>query len=65
MRHAAQMAGDLTRQNVFGGKLEDRRHAIEAFVQCNENVKDRVPVERLLVGLALLYFLSETAFRRP
>ena len=120
MRRAARMAGDLTRQSVFDGKFEDRRHAIEAFVKWNEKVKERVPAERLLVyevkegweplcdflgveapadepfphlndadsfrkmirrrmvvavailvgaaaliGLALLYLLSETAFRRP
>ena len=120
MRRAARMAGDLTRQSVFDGKFEDRRRAIEAFVQWNEQVKERVPAERLLVydvkegwgplcdfldveapvdepfphlndadsfrkmirrrmvvaaailvggaaliGLALLYLLSETAFRRP
>jgi Sulfotransferase domain len=114
MRRAARMAGDLTRQSVFGGKLEDRRRAIEAFVQWNEDVTERVPAEKLLVyevkegwgplcdflgveapvdepfphlndadsfrqmirrrmvvavailvGLALLYLLSETAFRRP
>ena len=120
MRRAARMASDLTRQSVFGGELEDRRRAIEAFVQWNEQVKERVPAERLLVydvkegwgplcdflgveapvdepfphlndadsfrkmirrrmvvaaailvggaaliGLALLYLLSETAFRRP
>jgi Sulfotransferase domain len=120
MRRAARMAGDLTRQSVFGGKLEDRRRALEAFVQWNENVTERVPAEKLLVyevkegwvplcdflgveapvdepfphlndadsfrkmirrrmvvavailvggaalvGLALLYLLSETAFRRP
>jgi hypothetical protein len=120
MRRAARMASDLTRHSVFGGKLEDRRRAIEAFIQWNEQVKERVPAERLLVyevkegwgplcdflgveapvdepfphlndadsfrkmirrrmvvaaailvggaaliGLALLYLLSETAFRRP
>ena len=120
MRRAARMAGDLTRQSVFDGKFEDRRHAIEAFIQWNERVKERVPAERLLVyevkegweplcdfcgveapeeepfphlndadsfrkmirrrmvvavailvgaaaliGLTLLYLLSETAFRRP
>ena len=120
MKRAARMAGDLTRQSVFDGKFEDRRHAIEAFVKWNEKVKERVPAERLLVyevkegwgplcdflgveapadepfphlndadsfrkmirrrmvvavailvgaaaliGLALLYLLSETAFRRP
>src|SRR5215203_1969650 len=35
MRRAARMASDLTRQSVFGGELENRRRAIEAFVQWN------------------------------
>jgi hypothetical protein len=49
MRRAARMAGDLTRQSVFDVEFEDRRHAIEAFIQWNEKVEERVPSEKLLV----------------
>jgi hypothetical protein len=36
-------------EDTFGGNLEDRQHAIEVFERHNEEVKRRVPVERLLV----------------
>jgi Sulfotransferase domain len=36
-------------EDTFGGNFEDRQHAIEVFERHNEEVKRRVPVERLLV----------------
>ena len=48
-RRVAQMASDLAWDDVFGGRFEDRGYAIEVFEGWNEEVKERVPAERLLV----------------
>jgi hypothetical protein len=45
----ARLNDCLIWEETFGGNLEDRRHAIEVFERHNEEVKGRVPVERLLV----------------
>jgi sulfotransferase family protein len=49
MKRAALMAADLAWGDMFDGKFEDRRHAIEVFERWNEEVKERVPPEKLLV----------------
>jgi hypothetical protein len=46
---APQMARDLAAQKGFGSDVEDRQHMIEAFNRWNEEVKDFVPTDRLLV----------------
>jgi hypothetical protein len=45
---APRMARDLAWQRGFRD-VEDRRHMIEAFNRWNEEVKEIVPAERLLV----------------
>ena len=49
MRRAALMAADLAWEGMFDGRFEDRRHAIEVFERWNEEVKERVPHDKLLV----------------
>lgn len=49
MRRAARIVGDLAWRDLFGGRFEDREHAIAVFERCNEEVKRRVPDGRLLV----------------
>ena len=49
MRRAALMAADLAWEDMFDGRFEDRRHAIEMFERWNEGVKERVPLDKLLV----------------
>ena len=44
-----QMAQEIVLRGTFEGKFEDKRYAIEVFNQHNEEVKRRVPKERLLV----------------
>jgi hypothetical protein len=44
-----QMGEQIGLQGTFEGKFEDKRHAIEVFNRHNEEVKRRVPKERLLV----------------
>lgn len=48
-RRAAMMVADLVWQHHFDGKFEDREHAIAVFDRWNEEVKERVPPEKLLV----------------
>jgi hypothetical protein len=49
MKRVALMASNLAWEDMFDGKFEDRRYAIEVFDRWNEEVKKRVPAERLLV----------------
>lgn len=49
LRRAGLMAADFVWNGVFGGKFEDRRHAIAVFECWNEEVVNRVPSDRLLV----------------
>lgn len=49
MSRAAQMITNLVWEGVFDGKFEDRRYAIGVFNRLNEEVKERVPAEKLLV----------------
>ena len=43
------MAEEILWQGTFDGNFEDRRHAIEVFERHNDEVRRRVPPERLLV----------------
>src|SRR5215204_624669 len=49
MKHARRMIDELIWERDFEGKFEDQEHAIETFERHNEEVKQRVPVEKLLV----------------
>jgi hypothetical protein len=49
MKHARQMIVELVWERDLDGKFEDREHAIETFERHNEEVKQRVPPEKLLV----------------
>jgi hypothetical protein len=49
MKRVGRMASDLLWEDVFDGRFENRRYAIEVFSRWNEEVKKRVPAERLLV----------------
>jgi Sulfotransferase domain len=52
MRHTrriARMASGLAWRDMFDGRFEDRGYTIEVFERWNEEVKRRVPAERLLV----------------
>jgi len=49
MARVAGLNDRLIWEDTFGGNFEDRQHAIEVFERHNEEVKRRVPVERLLV----------------
>ena len=49
MKHARRMIDELIWERDFEGKFEDQEHAIETFERHNEEVKQRVPPERLLV----------------
>ena len=49
MARVAWFYDRLIWENTFDGNLEDRQHAIEVFERHNEEVKRRVPLERLLV----------------
>jgi hypothetical protein len=49
MKRVARMASDLVWGDVFDGRFEDRRYAIEVFDRWNDEVRKRVQAERLLV----------------
>jgi hypothetical protein len=49
MKHARRMIIEVVWQRDFDGRFEDREHAIETFERHNEEVKQRVPAEKLLV----------------
>lgn len=49
LKQTALMAGDLIWGEVFDGRFEDRRYAIEVFERHNEAVKEYVQADRLLV----------------
>ena len=49
MRPMAAMVDALVWQGTFGGRFEDRAHAIEVFHRHNEAVRRGVPADRLLV----------------
>jgi hypothetical protein len=43
------MSDELIWRRTFGGRFEDRAHAIETFERHTEEVRQGVPAERLLV----------------
>lgn len=45
----ARMANTLIWESTFDGRFEDRQYAMEVFSRHNEEVKQRVPSDRLLV----------------
>ena len=49
LRRAALMAANLVWNRTFDGRFEDRIHAIEVFERWNEEAKERVPPDNLLV----------------
>lgn len=49
MRRAGRMIDIIAWQKLFDGRFEDKAYAIDAFKRWNEEVKRRVPAERLLV----------------
>ena len=44
-----RMVNNLIWEGTFNGQFEDKRYAIEVFNRHNEEVKERVPKDRLLV----------------
>lgn len=49
VKRAVGIVDDLAWRDTFGGRFEDREHAISVFNEWNEGVKRRVPAEKLLV----------------
>jgi hypothetical protein len=49
LRCVVRMASKLVWEGVFGGRFEDQGYAIGVFERWNDEVKKRVPAERLLV----------------
>jgi Sulfotransferase domain len=49
LRRVARMSSKLAWEDVFGGRFEERGYAIGVFERWNDEVKRRVPAERLLV----------------
>jgi hypothetical protein len=49
MRTAPAMINEVIWQGTFDGRFEDREHAIAIYQKHNEEVKRRVPPEKLLV----------------
>jgi len=49
LRRAAKMNDRLIWEDTFGGSLENRERAIKVFERHNEEVKERVPPDKLLV----------------
>lgn len=49
VRRATGVVDDLAWEGIFGGRFEDREHAISVFDRLNEEAERRVPPDRLLV----------------
>jgi hypothetical protein len=49
IKHARQLINELVWERDLEGRFEDREYAIETFERHNEEVKQRVPAEKLLV----------------
>ena len=49
VKRAVGIVDDLAWRGAFGGRFEDREHAVSVFEEWNEGVKRRVPAEKLLV----------------
>ena len=48
-RRAALLVSDLVWKQTFGDRFEDRKCALETFSHINQQVRERVPEDRLLV----------------
>lgn len=49
MKRTGKMVNDLIWEGAFDGRFEDREHAVSVFERHIEEVKERVPPEKLLV----------------
>jgi hypothetical protein len=49
IKHARQLINELVWERDLEGRFEDREYVIETFERHNEEVKQRVPAEKLLV----------------
>jgi hypothetical protein len=49
VKRSVGLVDDLAWKGAFGGRFEDREHAISVFERWNDGVKERVPAEKLLV----------------
>ena len=49
MTSVARMVNNLIWEGTFDGRFEDKQYAIEVFNRHNEEVRERVPKDRLLV----------------
>lgn len=49
LRRRRRISREVIWQGTFGGRFEDRDHAIEIFQRHNAEVQDQVPSDRLLV----------------
>ena len=49
IRKIIRMNDEIIWQGTFDGRFEDKRHAVEVFERHNEEVRRRVPKDRLLV----------------
>jgi Sulfotransferase domain len=48
-RHQLEMARKIVLEDTFGGRFEDKAHAIEVYNRHNEEVRRTIPPSRLLV----------------
>ena len=49
VQRRVQMVYEVIWDGVFDGRIEDRDHAIEVYLRHNQQVKDELPADRLLV----------------
>ncbi len=49
IRRAALLVSELVWKQTFGDRFEDRKYALKTYVRLNQQVKERVPKDRLLV----------------
>ena len=49
IRRAALLVSDLVWKQTFGDRFEDRKYALKTFVHINQQVRECVPKDRLLV----------------
>lgn len=49
MRRRTRMVFEVIWDGLFGGRMEDKDHVIDVYLRHNQQVKDEVPPEKLLV----------------
>ncbi|MGE0624506.1 MAG: sulfotransferase family protein [Pseudomonadales bacterium] len=49
MRRRSRMVFEVVWDGLFGGRMDDRDHVIDVYLRHNQQVKDEVPPEKLLV----------------